>query len=164
MAVQEAGEFLKKLKAKIGKEIVYQAPDEISRASIRKYALAIGDFNPLYTDREVAKEHGLRDVVAPPTLVCDTWQYIDSHGLDERGDLLGRGEALEVMGLRAGNDYEFFRPVYPDDVITACWKIQDVYEKTGRSGRLVFWDIQVSYYNQHSELLTRETEVWYLRF
>ena len=34
--------------------------------------LAISDFNPLYSDREFAQAHGLRDVMAPPTLLCDT--------------------------------------------------------------------------------------------
>ena len=70
------------------------------------YALAIGDFNPVYTDVEFARNQGLQDVMAPPTLICDTWQYIDSD-MDDDGDLYGRGEARELRGLRAGNDYEF---------------------------------------------------------
>ena len=153
--------LLEKLKAAVGQEIVLKAPDEMGRSSLRQYALAIGDFNLLYSDAEFAKAHGLRDVMAPPTLICDTGQYVDSD-MDERGDLLGRGPIRE-LGLRAGNEYEFFQPVHPDDVIAAHWTVKDVYEKTGRSGSLVFQVIEMTFYNQSDELLARNTETMFYR-
>jgi acyl dehydratase len=162
MASQPANELLAKLKRTVGRELVFRAPDEMGRASFRKYALAISDFNPLYSDRGFAQQHGLRDVMAPPTLLCDTWQYIEGD-MDERGDLVGRGEIRDRGGLRAGNDYEFFQPLHPDDVVTAYWKVKDVYEKTGRSGRLVFQEIEVSFFNQRNEPLARNTETLFYR-
>ena len=162
MASKSPSGLLAELKASVGKEFVFQAPDEMGRAGFRQYALAIGDFNPLYSDQEFARSHGLRDVMAPPTLICDTWQYVDSD-MDDRGDLVGRGETGELAGLRAGNDYEFFQPVHPDDVVTARWKVKDVYEKTGRTGSLVFQEIEVSFYNQREELLARNTETLFYR-
>ena len=162
MASKPASELLAELKGTVGQELVFRAPDEMGRASFRKYALAIGDFNPLYFDRAFARQHGLRDVMAPPTLLCDTWQYIDSD-IDARGDLVGRGKIRDLEGLRAGNDYEFFQPLHPDDVITAYWKVKDVYEKAGRSGRLVFQEIEVSFFNQREELLARNTETLFYR-
>ena len=163
MTTQDPNEFLEKLKSNVGKELVFQAPEEIGAGSFRMYALAIGDLNPLYTDKRFAKKHGLRDVIAPPTLICDTWQYVDTDDITDGGYLAGHGEVLEFIGLRAGNDYEFFRPVHPDDVITTRWTIKNVSEKTGRSGRLVFWDIEMSYYNQHNELLAKNTESYFQR-
>jgi acyl dehydratase len=124
--------------------------------------LAIGDFNPIYSDREFAQINGLRDVMAPPTLICDTWQYVDSD-MDERGDLLGRGPIRELEGLRAGNEYEFFQPIHPDDVVTAHWTVKDVYEKTGSTGSLVFQVIETTFYNQLEELLARNTETMFYR-
>ena len=162
MASQSSSDLLAKLKATIGREVIYRAPDEMGRPAFRQYALAIGDFNPLYSDPKFAQGHGLRDVMAPPTLICDTWQYVDSD-MDDRGDLIGRGEMRELEGLRAGNDYEFFQPVHPDDVITARWKVKDVYEKTGRSGSLAFQEIEVTFYNQREELLARNTETLFYR-
>ena len=141
---------------------MFQAPDEIGRSAFRQYALAIGDFNPVYSDREHAVAIGLRDVMGPPTLVCDTWQYVDSD-MDERGDLVGRGFFGELTGLRAGNEYEFFQPVHPDDVLTARWVVKDVYERTGRSGTLIFQIIEATYYNQRDELLARNTETLFYR-
>ena len=154
--------LLERLKATVGKEIVLRAPDELGRSSLRQYALAIGDFNPLYSNREFAQANGLRDVMAPPTLICDTWQYVDSD-MDERGDLLGRGPIRELEGLRAGNEYEFFQTIHPDDVITAHWTVKDVYEKTGRTGSLVFQVIETTFYNQSDELLARNTETMFYR-
>ena len=154
--------LLERLKATVGQEIVLRAPDEIGRSSLRQYALAIGDFNPLYSNREFAQANGLRDVMAPPTLICDTWQYVDSD-MDERGDLLGRGPIRELEGLRAGNEYEFFQAIHPDDVITAHWAVKDVYEKTGRTGSLVFQVIETTFYNQSDELLARNTETMFYR-
>ena len=154
--------LLERLKATVGQEIVLRAPDEIGRSSLRQYALAIGDFNPIYSDREFAQANGLRDVMAPPTLICDTWQYVDSD-MDERGDLLGRGPIRELEGLRAGNEYEFFQPIHPDDVVTAHWIVKDVYEKTGSTGSLVFQVIETTFYNQSGELLARNTETMFYR-
>ncbi len=154
--------LLERLKQTVGQEIVLQAPDEMGRSSLRQYALAIGDFNPLYSDRQFAKAHGLRDVMAPPTLICDTWQYVDSD-MDDRGDLLGRGAIRDLEGLRAGNEYEFFQPIHPDDVITARWTVKDVYERTGRSGVLIFQVIETTFYNQREELLARNTETMFYR-
>ena len=154
--------MLEKLKGTVGQEAIFQAPDEMGRSSLRQYALAIGDFNPLYSDRELAKAYGLPDVMAPPTLICDTWQYVDGD-MDDRGDLLGRGPIRELEGLRAGNEYEFFQPIHPDDVITAHWTVKDVYEKTGRTGSIIFQVIETAFYNQREELLARNTETMFYR-
>ena len=158
MEDRRSEELIARVKGSVGNEMVFHAPDEIGRSAFRMYALAIGDFNPLYSDGTFARGHGLRDVQAPPTLVCDTWQYVDS-AMDENGDLIGRGDTRELGGLRAGNDYEFFQPIHPDDIITAHWKVKDVYEKEGRSGPLLFQDVETSFYNQRNELLAinRET-------
>jgi hypothetical protein len=43
------------LRGWIGREVSYAAPEEIGRASIRYFALAIGDDNPLYVDEDYAR-------------------------------------------------------------------------------------------------------------
>ena len=159
---EAADALIAKLKATIGEEAVFQAPDELGRPSFRQYALAIGDFNPLYSDGDFAQAHGLRDVMAPPTLICDTWQFVDSD-FDEQGRLLALKDELGIGGLRAGNSYEFFQPVHPDDIVTAKRKTKDVYEKTGKSGRLLFWEVETSYYNHRNELLATNVETMFLR-
>lgn len=158
----QVSSLLERLQATVGQELVFQAPEEIGRAAIRQYVLAVGDFNPLYTDRQLAAEYGLRDVVAPPTLLCDTWQYVDSD-MNERGDLTGRGFFGQLSGLRAGNEYEFFQPVHPDDVLIVRWLVKDVYQRSGRSGSLIFQVVEATYTNQHGDMLARNTETLFYR-
>ena len=155
-------DLLDTLKKTVGQEVVFQAPEEIGRSAFRQYALAIGDFNPMYSDPEFAQSHGLRNVMAPPTLICDTWQYIDGD-MDDRGGLIGRGALGELNGLRAGNEYEFFQPIHSEDVITARWTVKDIYERTGRSGSLIFQVVEANFYNQREELLARNTETMFYR-
>jgi len=124
------------LRARIGEERVYTAPEELGRASIRYYARAVGDDNPLYTDEEFARAHGYDGVIAPPTLICDTNQYCD-RPRDGNG-FAGHEWGIEVAGtrlVRGGNTYEFHRPVRPGDVVTARWRLVDMVERSGRDGR-----------------------------
>ena len=124
------------LRARIGEERVYTAPEELSRASIRYYARAVGDDNPLYTDEGYARAHGYDGVIAPPTLICDTNQYCDLPR-DDNG-FAGHEWGLDVPGtrlVRGGNTYEFHRPVRPGDVVTARWRLVDMVERRGSDGR-----------------------------
>lgn len=146
-----------RLRSLLGKTYEFTAPDALGRAAIRQFSLALEDFNPLYTDRDAAAAAGLSDVMAPPTFVCETMQYL--HGpIDDRGDFSALAEIRELGGLRAGNEYEFFRPVHPDDVVTARWEVKEVTRKTTRAGDLVFLTIEISYRNQSGELLAINRE------
>ncbi|MGH2734636.1 MAG: FAS1-like dehydratase domain-containing protein [Actinomycetota bacterium] len=46
-------------------EVVFDLP--VERDHVRRFAEAVGEDNPLFFDQEVARQHGLPDVVAPPT-------------------------------------------------------------------------------------------------
>ena len=108
------------LRARIGETAVYTAPEELGRASIRYFALAIGDYNPLYVDKNEAARAGYRDVIAPPTLIAETNQYMI--GPRHADGYMGHGWGIEIPDtrlVRGGNEYEFFQPVHPDDVVTA---------------------------------------------
>jgi len=148
------------LRAHIGREVRYTAPEPLGRAAIRYYAVAVGDDNPLYTDADAARAAGLPGVVAPPTLVCDTNQYA---GLprDPEG-YAGHAWDLDVPGtsaLRGGNAYEFHRPVGPDDVITATWRLADMTERVARSGApMLVVTSEARYENQDGALLATNVE------
>ena len=51
----------------IGRSYPPTEPYELGREKIREFAIAIGDANPAYLDREAAKALGHPDVIAPPT-------------------------------------------------------------------------------------------------
>jgi acyl dehydratase len=148
------------LRARIGDERVYTAREELGRASIRYFARAVGDDNKLYTDDEYAREFGYDGVIAPPTLVCETNQYVDAER-DEDG-FAGHGWDLQLPGtrqVRGGNSYEFHRPVRPSDVITARWVLVDMTERTSRDGRaMLVVTSRAVYTNQFGDLLARNEE------
>ena len=148
------------LRGWIGREVVYTAPEEVGRASIRYFALAVGDDNPLYTDADFARAHGHLDVIAPPTFVCETNQY--AHGNPDDDGYVGHRWDLPVRGcrlIRGGHAYEFARPVYPSDRITVTWRIADIREKTSaRGSAMLLVESDATYTNQDGELLARNTE------
>ncbi len=124
------------IRALIGREVTYTAPEELGRAAIRYFALAVGDHNPLYTDRDHARQHGLRDVMAPPTLLCETNQYTGLSPDDE--GFAGHTWGIKIPQtrmVRGGNSYEWHAPVYPDTVVTATWQFTDASERTTSSGK-----------------------------
>jgi acyl dehydratase len=146
--------------ALVGTTATYTAPEELGRASIRYFARAVGDENPLYTDEAFARAHGYDGVVAPPTLICETNQYAD-RPRDEDG-YAGHSWEIDVPGtrlVRGGNEYTFFRPVRPDDVITATWRIAAASERTSSAGTpMLIIESVASYTNQDGEQLATNTE------
>jgi acyl dehydratase len=152
---------LDELESWVGREVTYTAPEPIGRASIRYYALAVGDDNPLYTDADVARAHGYDDVLAPPTWVTETNQYVPRPERDRDG-YIGHTWQLPVRGcrlVRGGNRYEFLAPFHPGDVVTATWRIADVTQKDGSSGPMLLVTSEAAYRDQHGTVkaVNRET-------
>lgn len=152
------------LKAWIGREAHYPAREELSRASIRYFALAIGDDNPLYYDDDYARAAGHDGVIAPPTLVVETSQY--AHRSPDADGYIGHAWDLPISDcrmIRAGNEYEFHRPVRPDDRISATWTLEAIVERpSSRGGSQLFVTSVGRFYAADGELLAlnRETTVF----
>ncbi|WP_328477584.1 MaoC family dehydratase N-terminal domain-containing protein [Actinoplanes sp. NBC_00393] len=138
------------LAARIGEEVSYTAPEPLGRAAIRYFALATGDTDPAH----------LAGDVAPPTLICETNQYA---GLPRDADgYAGHGWHLDVPGtrlVRGGNAYRFERPVGPDDVITARWRLAGITERvTGSSKRMLVVTSVATYTDQAGRVLAVNEE------
>jgi acyl dehydratase len=153
------------IRAMVGQSVSYTAPEPLGRASIRYFARAVGDDNPLYTDPGFARAHGYGDVVAPPTLVCETNQYMpavrDEHGFP------GHVWDVPVPGrtrlIRGGNSYTFDRPVGPDDVVTATFTLVDATERQSSAGKaMLVVTNEITYTDQQGQRLAtnRETLIW----
>lgn len=148
------------IRALVGRRKVYTAPEEFGAAAGRYFGLAIGDHNPLYSDPEYARAHGLAGVTAPPTLICETNQYAD---LPVPPDgYAGHEWGIEIPGtrkVRGGNSYTFHRRLRPDDVVTATWEITDVAAKTTRSGaEMLIVSSRATYTDQNGGLLAENEE------
>ncbi|WP_433382817.1 FAS1-like dehydratase domain-containing protein [Actinoplanes sp. CA-142083] len=138
------------LAARIGEEAVYTAPEPLGRASIRYFALATGDTDPAHLSGEVA----------PPTLICETNQYA---GLPRDAEgYAGHSWGLAVPGtrlVRGGNSYTFERPVGPDDVVTATWRLAGMDERvTGSGKRMLVVTSIAAYTDQDGRMLATNEE------
>jgi acyl dehydratase len=152
------------LRSWIGREAHYPAREELGRASIRYFALAMGDDNPLYVDDAYARQAGYPSVIAPPTLVCETCQY--AHQAPNADGYIGHAWSLPLPAsrmMRAGNDYEFMRPVLPSDRISVTWTLENIVEKSSsRGGTQLFVTSVARYRDAAGEIVAvnRETVVY----
>jgi len=152
------------LKSWIGREAHYPAREELGRASIRYFALALDDDNPLYLDDAFAKKAGYPSVIAPPTLICESNQYV--HQAPNADGYIGHEWHLPVANarlIRAGNDYEFMRPLLPADRISVTWTLESIVEKpSSRGGTQLFVSSVGRYLDAKGEVVAvnRETIVY----
>ncbi len=135
------------MKAKIGtmmEPVVY----EVERGAIRRFAQAVGDLNPLYSDEDYARETPYGEVVCPPGFF----------GLPA-GDPVGTDKLLNLIEsplkniLNGGNEAEFYRPIRPGDVLVNYMKISDIYEKGG--GKMLFVILEGTFKNQMDQEVGR---------
>ena len=148
------------LKQWIGREFNYAAPEELGRASIRYFALAIGDDNKLYFDDAYARSAGYAGVIAPPTFVCETNQY--AHRQPNADGYIGHSWELPLTGcrmIRGGHEYEFFQPVVPDDRLRVSWRLEDISEhSSSRGGSMLIAIALATFSNHRGEMLARNRE------
>jgi acyl dehydratase len=104
-------------------------PLQVTSEMIADFCAAIGETNPLYTDPEAASAGPDRGLVAPPSLaaIFGDGEFIFQHFPE-----------LDTRRLLAGIDVEFLTPIRAGDSITTISQIKEIYEKTGRSGPMVF--------------------------
>lgn len=123
---------------------------EVMEDDIIHFSMVHKEVNPVFFDPEAASKSRYGEIIAPPA-------YFNQVVLPESyPDLKIEHGTLELF---AGQEIEQKRPMRPGDVITVKSKIADVYEKTGRSGKLVFMVREATFTDQGGEvvLIVRST-------
>ncbi|WP_420608686.1 FAS1-like dehydratase domain-containing protein [Candidatus Poriferisodalis sp.] len=142
------------VRAALGSTHTYVAPEPLSRASIRYFALAIGADPQRWRDE------------APPTLICETAQ-LTGRAVPDRNSYLGHTWELPLpvpcAMFRGGNDYRFERPARFDDVITTTWTLADATERVDRAGGALLLVNAEARYSAGDELLATNTETMIFR-
>lgn len=134
-------------RAMIGLHLRPEGPylQDATADTLRNWCNGIGDLNPLYRDVGYASGTRYGSLLGHPMFpMAFGWLGRTRWGLPG------------VHGFYAGNDWELFRHVRPNDRITAIERVVGVQEKESKfSGRLVLQYVEASYYNQRGELIAR---------
>lgn len=112
-----------------------------TKEKILAYCAALNEKNPLFTDEAAAAKGPYGGLVAPPMFFV---VFPARQGLDPKIEF---GNAQ----FHAGSRCEFSSPIRPGDTLSAKTAVTDVYEKTGRSGRMVFATHRTTFTNQRGE-------------
>lgn len=126
--------------ATLGAEFDRAVYGPVTAEELIEFARAL-DAGPEYTTPAA-------DLVAHPTF-CVSYKGNKFFPDNLPRNLLGR------MSFDAGKDVELGEPIRPGDMVTVVSTLHDVYEKTGRSGTMVFVVVRFTLTNQHDQLLAR---------
>ena len=126
--------------------------ETVTADTIGRFARALGDTNPLYSDPVYAEAGVYRGIIAPPLLeccICSTFI----------GGRFPRLRGIQVFD--AGTKWERFLPIRPGDSFrakTTYLGTRDVEKSpTGNRDRLLLREHQIDIYNQREEHVSRLT-------
>jgi acyl dehydratase len=106
----------------IGRQFPASTTFEVGREHIRRFAQAIGDSHPAYSDPDAARALGHPDVIAPPTfLTVLNFRFAMEGPIADPA--LGLDYALVVHGEQS---FEVHRPVRAGDVLRSVQSIADI--------------------------------------
>jgi len=133
------------LKELIGKES-QPTTWEVEKGWIQRFAEAIDDPNPLWSDEKFARKTRYGGIIAPPTFPAALRN-------EEAMKMFFEIDIPQKRVLNGGNELEFFQPIRPGDRITVTAKLVDVREREGRMGKMLFLIQEVTYTNQFGEVV-----------
>jgi len=148
----EAEEVKQKFAGMVGEPIV----NVVEKGSIKRYAYAVEDPNPLYYDEEYAARSRYGTVIAPPGFFG--WPAKPGPMLPKL--MLDLLDSLKESGypnlLDGGIELEFIVPVRTGDVLVSSPKIIDVFERTTKSGaKMALGSIETTYINQNGDIVAK---------
>jgi len=123
----------------LGREFDRVLAEPVTAEELIGFSRALGETAPVYTQPGP-------DLVGHPTF-CVSFKGNKFFPDNLPYELLGR------MSFDAGKDIEFGVPIRPGDTIRVSSSIHDIYEKTGRSGSMVFVVVRIALANQRGELV-----------
>lgn len=120
---------------------------EIERHAVERFACAVGDPNPLYTDEIAARKSSFGGLIAPPTFVRSLLPGAYPKPYPEPFAHI----------LDGGSKYRFSEPVRVGDRITVTRRIVELFEKQGSLGTMLFKISEISYVNQLGQVAATQT-------
>lgn len=136
-------------KKMIGAETPLGGPLELEKGAALKLARSIQDTNPLYTDMEFAKKSSHGKLMLPFTFL----DYNVPSGTER--EITWKIPLPVKNRVRGKDEMEYLHPIYVGDTIRAKSKVVDIYEKQGKTSKLVFVVGETEYINQDNIVVMR---------
>jgi acyl dehydratase len=130
--------------ALIGRVFETTDPVPVTAEMINKFVEAIGEQNLLHTDAAAAAKGPYGGLTAPPSFAVT---FRNGQHFFQHVPRFGK------QGFDAGKDVEFVAPIRPGDSVTLSSHVKEIYEKTGRSGSMVFVIVRTTLKNQKDEVV-----------
>ena len=127
---------------------------EVDKSTIRKFAEAVGDDNPLWNDDEYARKSKYGSLMAPPGMAVAAFMA----GFDLRPQV----PTFLEKRIDGGCELECYKPIKMGDTITGVVKLVDIMEREGKSGRMLMLIHETTMKNQRGEVVAkvRGTQIW----
>lgn len=139
---QKAIEALKQLVGTESEPVTY----EVERGHVLRFAQAIGDGNPLFTDETQARKTRYGGLIAPPTFLRafapKPFRF--------------SAEGPFTRRLDGGSDWRYFGPLRTGDRITVVQRLNEVVQRAGRMGPMLFVVREIQYTNQFTEIVATQ--------
>jgi acyl dehydratase len=167
MAVDEA--VLARLEEELGVEHSEEL-GEVSAILIKRYAAAVGETNPLYTDVDHARSEGYSDVIAPPNFIAAVinwspgapYDRLREDGTEADAHLPGvPAKGVRVMG--GGEEMTFERPVVAGTFVTRATTLISVSERESSQGPMLVARYRDVYRDTTGDTLLRTVRTVLLR-
>jgi acyl dehydratase len=142
----------------------------ISSVLTRRYAAAVGDENPLYTDPEYARSKGYDDVVAPPNFLPGVINWspgapylsLREDGTEADTHLPGVPQfGVRIMG--GGEEMEFLRPVVAGTSVSRTTVLESVEARESTGGAMLIAKYRDLYLDSDGEVLLATVRTVLLR-
>lgn len=120
--------------------------NDVEQGAVKNFAEAIEDNNPLYNNETIARESFYGGIIAPPTFLRSM-----------KGSAISLESEMSLgKRLDGGSSWVYYYPIRVGDTIAVTTKLVDIYEREGRSGRMVFLIREISYTNQLNQLVATQ--------
>src|SRR5581483_8321402 len=130
--------------------------------TIRHFTNGYGDDNPLYCDPSYAAKTRWGSVIGPPMYEV-TMGFPEVTEVDEATRALLKGDPLVGVGqYLSGEDWEFWQPVYPGDVLyqRTCLVSVEVKESAFSGGKSALLRHRTLYRNQRGEPVSAQYKLF----
>jgi hypothetical protein len=122
------------------------APVRVTREMILAFCEAVDERDARYVGPRAAGAVGSLEIEAPLSFAAI---------FGDGENIFSHYPAFNTRRLLAGIDLEFLAPIWAGDCIVTISRIKEVYEKTGRSGPMVFIVISSILQKQNGEIAAR---------